>query len=212
MLAFPNEAEWWHFRAVMVVAGLVWAVVWTVVAVRVWWRWSRYAPRERRSRIAFLVVIAGTLAVPATLLTRDVRALRAWRFDPDQVESITVEVYRDYWPVGSYRFEGGPEVAAGLRLLDQSGESFDSKSQIPRGWVHVRYRVLIRLRGEPGPARYLDAYPRTQRGVPGVEPGWTGSHADLGMYGSEAFVRWLEALVGRATPAESGATADRGGT
>ena len=113
---------------------------------------------------------------------------------------------------GSYRFEGGPEVAAGLRLLDQSGEGFDSKSQIPRGWVHVRYRVLIRLRGEPGPSRYLDAYPQTQRGVPGVEPGWTDSHADLGMYGSEAFVRWLEALVGRATPAESGAAADRGGT
>jgi hypothetical protein len=210
-LAFPNEAEWWHFRAFMVVVVLFWAGVWAAVAVRGWWRWSRYSPRERRLRAAFLVAFAGILAIPATLLTRDVRALRAWPFDPDQIESITVEVYRDYQPAGSYQFEGGSQVAAGFRLLEQSGKGIDFKSQIPRDWPHVRYRVRIRLRGEPTSTRYLDAYPRTQRGVPGVVPGWAGSHADLGMYGSEAFVRWLEAIVGGATPAEPSAPADRGG-
>ena len=46
--------------------------------------------------------------------------------------------------------------------------------------------------------------------MPGVEPGWVGSRAYLGMYGSEAFVRWLEALVARAAPAEPNA-ADRTG-
>ena len=41
--------------------------------------------------------------------------------------------------------------------------------------VHVRYRVLIRLRGEPAPARYVDAYPRTQRRGAGRRTGWADS-------------------------------------
>jgi hypothetical protein len=46
--------------------------------------------------------------------------------------------------------------------------------------------------------------------VPVVEPGLVGSHAGLGLHTSEAFVRWLEALVARAEPAEPGAAPDGG--
>lgn len=213
VLGFPSVSAWlWaEDRPLMIAAAVFWLGVWVVLAVRLWWRWRRLSRRERWNAGLVLALLPLPLVVGGTMFGRDMRALQSWPFDPEAVESVVVEVHIDYRLVGSYRFAGGQEVADGLRLLEQSGECFSSKSHIPAGWTHIRYRVLVLLRGEQGPSRYVNAYPRTQRGVPAVEPGLVGSSAGGGLYTSEAFVRWLEALIGHAGEEKPGAAAGSGG-
>lgn len=209
VLSFPSVSAWlWaDDRPLMIAAAVFWLSVWVVLAVRLWWKWRGLSRRERRTAGLFLALLPLPLVVGGTMIGRDVRALQSWPFDPEAVESVVVEVHIDYRLVGTYHFAGSREMAGGLRLLEQSGECFSSKSQTPAGWTHIRYHVLVQLRGEQGPSRYVDAYPRTQRGVPAVEPGLVGSNAGSGLYSSEPFVRWLESLIGQAGEAKPGARA-----
>jgi hypothetical protein len=214
VLTFPSVSAWlWAAdHPLMIAAAVFWLGVWVVLALRLWWKWRRLSRREWRDAVLVLTLLPVPLAVGGALFGRDVGVLQSWPFDPEAVESVVVEVDVDYRRVGFYRFEGGREVSEGLRLLDQSGECFSYKAQqaLPHQ-THMRYKVLIQLRGESSPSRFVEAFPRTQHGGPAVAPGVVGSHTGFDLYANEAFVRWLESLVERAAPAEPGGAPDRGG-
>src|SRR5262245_400256 len=193
MLTFPSEREWWlGGRLILVGAFVFWLALAAYLGFWLWRSWARSSWAERGRGLVFLAMLAAFLVIPGVLVSRDVRA---WPFDPKQVSFLVVETYRDHERVGSARFEGGPEVVKGLRLLEQSGECYDTRATIPLRRPQTHYRVLIHLQGEPGPSRYLDAYPVTQRDVPCVNPGLPDSLASMGLYRSEKFVHWLESLL-----------------
>ena len=154
--------------------------------------------RELRGRLIAVVGCFAVLVGAGLLIARDVRGAQRFPFDPDDVESIAIEKFVNLEPQGSFRMAGGPQVAEGLSLLEQSGESIGAKSLRaapgPDG-LSVYYRVTIKLKTETAAVRYVDTYPITQHGVPGVEPGLLDSKARFGHYRSDAFVHWVEEVV-----------------
>jgi hypothetical protein len=189
MVVFPDPSEIRSWLTPYALVGGLWLVV---AAGQGYWAWAYREHRGRR--ILFVVGVLGATTVAAVFFGRDVRAAARFPFDPDAVESVTVEEVVEFVPRARYRVPAGPEVSDGLRLLARS-ERTGGKDPFRAEGPRVYYRVTIRLAGEAAAARYVDAYPDTQLGGPCVGPGFFDSRATLGLYRSDAFVRWVAEVM-----------------